>query len=355
MCRVFGVKIGVRLAFAALFLFAAGGLYSQAVPGWVTDLGKAFPSADWVAVSGSGANRGMAESAAMGALAQAFKTDVASLTQASTQMAKIVTDTAGKKNIAYSESKNIAQEVNAASNVRGLIGVQTDSYQAKDGTWHVNARMNRRECAARYSGMIKENERVIGQLTRLAAGLPASFDAYAALNYACNLAVPTDNFQSILEVLDTRMVSQKPSYGSADALKVQLQNAARGIIIKVTVTGDTEDRISRAFTQFFSGRAFRTTRSGTPNYLFEASLDFKTADFGANQRYPAIRYTMNVYAEDKDGIEVFSYAGGGRASHVTESEARQLALRKIEASIGDAAEEDSFARAFDAYLNSLLK
>jgi hypothetical protein len=342
------------LGVAALFLLAAG-LHAQAAPGWVSDLGKAFPTADWVAVSGSGPNRGAAESAAMRALAQAFKTDVASLTQASQQMAQIVTDTAGKKTVGFNESRNYAQEVNTSSNVRGLIGVQTDFFQASDGTGYVNARMNRRECAARYSAMVKENDRVIAQLARVAAGSPATFDAYAALNYAYNLAVPTDNFQGILEVLDPRAVSQKPSYGSADALKVQLQNAARAIIIKVTVSGDTGDRISRAFTQFFSGRGFRTTRSGSPSYLFDASLWFDSADFGANQRHPAIRYSMNVYAEDKDGIEVFSYAGEGRASHATESEARQLAFRKIEASIGDAAEEDSFARSFNAYLNSLLE
>jgi hypothetical protein len=266
-----------------------------------------------------------------------------------------VNDTAGKKTISYTESKDFAQEVSTSTNVKGLIGVQTDIYQAKDGTWYMNARMNRRECAARYSAMIKENDRVISQLMNLANSLPATFDAYAALNYAHNLAVPTDNFQGILEVLDTRAVSQKPSYKSADALKVLLQATARSIIIKVTVSGDTGDRISRSLTQVFSSRGFRTTRSGSSVYLFDVSLDFNGADFGSNQRYPAMRWTMNVYAEDKDGIEVFSYAGEGRANHASESEAKQLALRKIESSIGDAAEADSFALAFNDYLSSLLQ
>jgi hypothetical protein len=63
---------------------------------------------------------------------------------------------------------------------------------------------------------------------------------------------------------------------------------------------------------------------------------------------------MNVYAEDREGIEVFSYAGEGRANHATESEARQLALRKIEASIGTV-EEAGFALAFNEYLSSLLE
>ena len=235
-----------------------------------------------------------------------------------------------------------------------MIGVQTDLYRAPDGTCYVNARMNRRESGARYSAMIRENEKVIALLMALAAGMPATFDAYAALNYAHSIAVPTDNFQSIVEVLESRTVSQKPSYGSADAIKVLLQNAARSIVISVTVEGDTGGRITRSFSQFFSGRGFRTARSGAAAYRFNASLEMENADFGANQRYKNVRYVLNVYAEDKDGIEVFSYAGEGRAGHNTESEARQLALRKIQASIAEP-EENGCAQAFNGYLSSLLE
>jgi hypothetical protein len=340
-----------KFCIALLFLFTVGLVHAQTAPGWVADLARAFPASDWVAVQGTGADRAAAESAAMNALARAFKTDVASLTQASQRMSQIVTDAAGKQSITFNESRNLAAEVTTASQVRGLIGVQTDLYQAPDGTCYVNARMNRRECAARYSAMIQENGRVIARLMNLAAGMPSGFDAYSALNYAYNLAVPTDNFQNILEVLDPRTVSQKPSYGSADAIKVLLQNAARSIVIRVMVSGDTGDRITRSFTQFFSACGFRTTRSGASTYLFNASLELENADFGTNQRYQDVRYALNVYAEDAEGIEVFSFSGEGRASHATESEARQLALRKVEASIG----EEDFAAAFNAYLSALLE
>jgi hypothetical protein len=200
--------------------------------------------------------------------------------------------------------------------------------------------------------MIRENDLVIAQLLTIAQFFPAAFDAYAALNYAYNIAVPTDNFQGIWEVLDAKAVSQKPSYGSADAIKVLLQNTARAIVIAVTVEGDTGGRILRSFTQFFSGRGFRTTRTAASAvYRFVADVSLESADFGAGQRYRNMRYVLNVYAEDKDGIEVFSYSGEDRASHASESEARQLILRKIEASIG----EEGFATEFNAYLSSLLE
>jgi hypothetical protein len=64
-----------------------------------------------------------------------------------------------------------------------------------------------------------------------------------------------------------------------------------------------------------------------------------------------VQFILTVYAEDGNGIEVFSYSGEGRGVHVSESESRQQALRNVEASIS----EQGFAAAFDAYLSSLLK
>jgi hypothetical protein len=89
-------------------------------------------------------------------------------------------------------------------------------------------------------------------------------------------------------------------------------------------------------------------------YNFVADVALENADYGASQRYRNVRYTLNVYAEDKDGIEVFSFNGEDRASHATDSEARQLALRKIEESISEESEK-SFAAEFNGYLSSLLE
>ncbi|MDR1229602.1 MAG: hypothetical protein LBK55_11450, partial [Azoarcus sp.] len=202
---------------------------AQVAPSWVQNLEQAYPSREWVAVTAQGTDRNQAESAAMNALARAFKTDVASLAIASQQFSQMVNTMAGKQSVSFDQSQNFAQEVNTASSVQGLIGVQTDMYTARDNTVYVTARMNRAECGRRYQAMIRENDRVIAQLLGTARRLPESFDAYSALNYAYSLAVPTDNFQGIWEVLDVGAVSQKPSYGSADAIKTLMQNTARAI------------------------------------------------------------------------------------------------------------------------------
>jgi hypothetical protein len=287
----------------------------------------------------------------MNALARAFRTDVESLTQASQQFSQMVNDSAGKESISFDESKYFFQEVTTVTQVKGFIGVQIDQYHAGDGTVYVNARMNRRECAARYTSIIRENERVIYSLMAVAESLPNTLDSYTALNYAYNLALVTDNFQSILEVLSPQAVSQKPSYKSADAIKVLLQAAARTIIFKIEVEGDVGGQVGRSFGQYFSNRGFRTTRGTNYTHLLSASLDLSSAEMGPNQRYRYVRYFLTVYIEDQDGMEVYSSTENGREGHASESEARLWALRKIENSI----KENEFAHRFDDYLAALLK
>jgi hypothetical protein len=228
-------------------------------------------------------------------------------------------------------------------------------YQAPDKTFYINARMNRAESAARYAAMIRENERVAAALLAQARALPGTLDAYTALNFAHRIAVATDNFQFILEVLDPRTVSQKPSYGSADAVKLLLQHAARAIIVRVQVAGDVGGRAAKAFSQSFTARGFRTAgQAANYTHLLSASLELENVDSGPNQRFVFVRYVLNASLEDAGGIEAFVFSGNDRAGHASQSEARQLALRKVESSIEDDAGE-GFAREFDAWLLSLLQ
>jgi hypothetical protein len=317
----------------------------------VTNLEQAFPSRDWVAVTASGTNQSRAEAAAMNALAQAFKTDVASLTQASQQFSQIVSDSAGKKTVSFDEAKNFSQEVNTSTNVQGLIGVQTDLYRAGDGTVYTNARMKRDESAARYSGMIRENEAIINRLLALAAPLPVGFEKYAALSFAHAVAQVTDNFQNILEVLDPRATSRRPGYGGANAIKVRMLECAAGITVVLSVETPVRQEatlITRAFGSFFSDRGFKTNTQGTGLYFLIANVNFEDTAF--SQRVQATRYYLDVALEDKNGNAVFAFTEDDRKNHNLAQQAHRLALNAVEESVKEA----RFAQEFDAWLNSLL-
>ena len=340
----------------ALLLSQTPLVNAQTQPLWVTNRAAAFPDAQWVCVVESAGDRNTAQSAAMNALARMFKVDVKAMTETYQGFARVVEESGDKKIAAFTESKSFAQDITASSNVTGLIGVQSDYWTAPDGTVFVNARMNRRDCAARYAAMISENDRVIQLLKQEAERSPAGFDAFESLSFAVNVAEVTDNFQSLLEVLDASAASQRPAYGNANTVRTLAQNTARAITITVKVEGDVNSRIAKAFAAYFTKKGFRTSdqKSGANSYLLSAVLELEDLDLGSNQRNKYVRYLLSATIEDKGGREVFSYSGNDRAGHVSASEARNRALRAAEDSIGSI-NAGGFAAEFDSYLGSLLK
>jgi hypothetical protein len=319
----------------------------------VGDKNKAFPTADWLAVVAEGANPGAAESAAMNALARAFEVDLQSLTTANQQFISIVSQAAGKKSVSVTQSQDFGQEVTTNSSVSGLLGVQTDSWTAANGMVYVIARMNRKDCAARYHAMMTENERNVINLIAQAGRVPGTFDAYASLAFAARIAAVNDNFQNIAHVLAPSQDSRF-SYGNADAVKTLAQRTAASITIGISVTGDVGNRIARAFGSFFSGRGFKTGGAGTAPFTLSAAITMEESDFGPEQTLVFINYTLDTTVSARNGIEVFTYSGSARKGHATMQQTRQLVLRSAETSITDADEEDSFAAAFDDFWSSLL-
>jgi hypothetical protein len=324
---------------------------AQAAPAWVANLEKAFPAKDWVAVTAQGPSQPNAENSAMNALARAFKTDVASITQSSQQFSQIVTSAAGSKNYDFNESKSFSQDVNTTSNIQGLIGVQTDVYRAKDNTVHVNARMNRKECSARYSGMIRENVAIINKLLSDAAAMPPdSLEAYARLSFAYIIAQVTDNFQNILEVLDPTAASRRPGYGGANAIKAKMLECAARITIGIAVTTEQaadKTLFTRAIGSYFRDQGFKINENGQGSYVLRTNVRLEPI----KQAIISCRYYIDASLEDKNKTSIFTFTEDDRKSHPnTESEARRLAVRAAETSF----KEGQFASEFDTWLSSLL-
>jgi hypothetical protein len=287
-------------------------------------------------------------------LARAFKTDVDSLSAAERQFSEIVTEAAGKNGSVFAGRKSYFEQVKTSSSVKGLIGVETGTFQSADGkTWYANARMNRRECVPRYDGYIRENAAIIHELLNLASARGTSLDAYAALYYAAAIAQATDNFQNILEVLDASAVNRRPGYGGAAAIRTKMLAIAGGITIGVAVDIEAGDRqesasILRALGAFYNNSGFRTNEQGTGNYVLTAHVLFETV---ATTEFKTCRWFLDAALKDRSGKALFSYTGEDRAVHVEDKEARRLALRKVETSI----QEGDFAGSFNAWLGSLLE
>ena len=323
---------------------------TKLMPAWVNELESVYPSKDWVAVVVSAPTQNQAESEAMNSLARVFRTDIAALTQMSQNFTQIIDNSQGSRSITFNEAQNFSQEVQTSTNVQGLIGVQIEVYRSPNGEVFVNARMNRRDCAARYSGMIRENTAIIERLLSSTTPIAGSFDIYSRLSFAHSLAQVTDNFQNILEVLDPTAVNRKPSYGTANAIRTKLLECANLITIGIAVNTEQEaDRIlfTRAIGSFFRDLGFRVNENGIGNYTLKANIHFETI----TQSVISCRYFFDAVLENQNGTAVFSFTEDNRkAHHNNASEARRLAVRAVEASI----KEGQFAKEFHTWINSLI-
>ena len=341
---------------ASLFsLLVAGCVATQPAPAdiktpaWVSNLKGAYPSHDWIAAIASGDTQRAAEQAAMNSLAQTFRIDVASRTQTTHRFTQTANEASGKRSVSYDESQNFTQEVNTATNIRFLIGVQTDHYQTHDGTFYANARMNRSECAARYAGMIRENTAVINKLLAFADGQTDSIEAYSALSFAAAIAETTDNFQNILEVLESSSAGHRPPYGGANAIIARMRETASRITIGIAVeTAEHNDAalIGKAIASFFTAKGFKTAEQGL--YMLRANLRFEPLAYSELQSY---RYYFNAVLEGKNGTAIFSFTEDDRKNHALSPEAKRMALSSVETSI----KEGKFAADFEAWLNSLTE
>jgi len=332
-----------------------------AVPDWLTNLDRAYPSKEWVAVTAQGASQPQAENAAMNALARAFRTDVESITQTSQQFSEIIENVKGSKTVVFNESQNFSQDVQITNNIKGLIGVQVDTYQAPDKTVHAVARMNRKECSARYTGMIRENTAIINKLLTTAAAMPAQdtkgaelkgaelLEVYSRLSFVHAIAQVTDNFQNILEVLDPSTANKRPNYGGANAIKTKMIECASKITIGVTVTAEQQaDKtlLTRAAGSFFKDLGFKTNENGTGVYMLRANVRFQELE----QNVASCRYYLDASLENAKGVSLFSFTENDRKAHPNAtSEARRLAVSAVETSF----KEGKFAHDFNSWLNTL--
>ena len=179
---------------------------------------------------------------------------------------------------------------------------------------------------------------------------------YARLSFAHAIAQVTDNFQNILEVLDPAAVSQRPSYGGANAIRSAMLECAAFITIGIVVdTEQAADRtlLTRAVGSFFRDLGFMIIEQGTftpssaGNYLLQINARFETIA----QNVISCRYYLDAALTDFNGRAVFSFTEDDRRAHPnTASEARRLAVQAAETSF----KEGKFAEEFRAWLHSLL-
>jgi hypothetical protein len=343
-------KLSALLVLALVMAVTHALFAAEKVPAWVTDYNSVYPDNLWICVVESARSKAEATANAQNSLAKTFKVDVKGVSNAMQSMSQTVS---GKKS-SISKNSTISQQVEASTDVSGLMGVASDSWTAQDGTVYVNSRMNRKDGAALYTSIINENSKVIEDLINDSENRVGTFEAYQSLQIAANLAIITDNYLNILSVLNPAVrQSLHVSYGNAPSVKKRADESMRAVVIAIQVDNDATGRIKKAFQTVFTKHGFRTQdAAGKGTYLFSVEFTLSEAVYNDDVRKYA-RYELNAALANSEGDELLAYSDNQREGHSSYSEAEKRALRVAENSIGNTEYENSFVNVFNEFLVSL--
>ncbi|GHT60404.1 hypothetical protein FACS1894109_18010 [Spirochaetia bacterium] len=345
-----GAVIFILLCFCAAGCRTAGGI-AEGKPNWIQKPENAFNPAYYICGIGSGSSQEEADANAFANLISYFGQSV----ESNIQSVQVYKETINGNSESLQLRDEISSEIKLSSSMNQLIGAKIyDRWNERvkqNQRYYAIAVMEKSELIRIYTQLINDNLVLIEKFIALDSAEKTTINAVARYYCAADIADANAVFKNVLMVLGVS--HQGAGDGTGHDYRLSAEKIIAQIPIAITVKGDIDGRISKAFAQVFSKRGFKTSvAAGTASAdrPYTLSADFKMEDAPVtDSQYQFTRFVLTAAFMGKDGAELLSFSETGREGHITQSDALQRAIRSAEIMIT----EDSFAREFAAYLDSL--
>lgn len=296
-----------------------------------------YPSALWIAATGSGNSEESAKSQAKMALCQTLGESV-------TGNQKVLTsaDSYGK------DFATVDTEIQESILFEKIHGIELkDVSKNDDGSYSALAVLNRQSASRYYQSEISRLDSEISSALEDSKKTEGTFAGLKAAGRAKSKAIENEYNLRILSALNSslgKMVNL--SYGSLLAVEQKYSEAASKIQIGLIVDGDENDRIASAFSSTFTRFGMKVLPQKSPVYNLKASLSLEDAG-KLDGQHEFVRYNLiaSLVDSSNNGAVILPYSLSGREGHVSASQAKLRVFTKIEKKVqGEFAEklEDSF-------------
>ena len=318
------------------------------MPEWINSPYSVYPSASYITYVGSAPDRNASEVYALQGLAAIFGQSIKSESNASSRMVQ------AKENgiVANANVQAFSQDVKRVVDVDSLIGVETKHYwqDESNGTWYAIAVLDKAKAIDIYSTMIKKNAGAIPTILKNAAADKNSFEAFAAYDFAEDVAIENEGHLKKISVINPDAVNDLKSYcPSSKDFHAKKMEIAKNIPICVQTNNDDNGRYKEAFSQVISAAGFKGTYDGRSRYLLVAKFEFERSDT-TDKKTARCRYNCESYILDtQNSHELAPCSIKGRESHVDYNEAKVKAEKALVTKI-----KTDFADSFSAFLKNLV-
>lgn len=321
----------------------------KGAPEWVLNPSAQFPASQYLAQVGEGRTTAQAQIDAINNLASVFGQSVHSTTASAHRMAQASVD--GK--VANVDVSTIGQDVARKVSVDDLVGVEIKETFNDGAKWHAIAVLDKAATAMMYENMLLKNNATVKSLVGADASNTRdfySFENYAKLDFARDVAKKDDMYLSRLQVLNSARASaiQKDMI-SEKQITPQLIEISKNIPIAVFFDNDTGNRFASAFAKVVSDAGFRTSDLTGERYVVKGKVSYDAAETKDGKSVNC-RWTVDASLVDNSvSTTLLPFNISGRDAGVDFDGAKNKSVKKIESKI-----LEEFKKAFDDYLASIV-
>jgi len=322
---------------------ASGG--TQPKPAWVDNPKADFPEQRYLAQTGFGGDRQMAEQRALASLTAVFGQSVQS------EMKSVMSYAQAMKNgiIEFEENKSMEGQVVTSAEMESLLGAEIPEvwFDGKNIHYAV-AVMDKPKVTALYTDLFKSNERVIASLINIPASERNTIFGYSRMLLAGTVADVNRVYANVLTILGGSTGAAAGQQRGGDEYRLQARDIAKTIPIAVSIKGDSTNRVSSAFAKSLSSLGFLSGGNNS-RYVLEGeySVAYATTDAQGNVH---VRYSLIANLKDNSGSTVLLPFGiNERVGHQDQRQAEELAIRNAEKKIND-----EFGSALQSFLTASL-
>jgi hypothetical protein len=337
-----GQDAGASAKAAAAAMDAA----SRSEPEWVAAPYSVYPEGEYIAASGHGSDRNLAEKNALAALTAIFGQSI----QADIKIMETYSEAVKNGVVDVSGGTSLQEAINTSTEMDSLVGAEIkDVWYDGKSVYYAVAVMERGKTAVLYRDLINSNQRIIQDLVTIPDAEKNTLNAFSRYQLAATMADASRVYANVLSVVGKGTGSIVPGeLKKGDDYRLEAVNITKNIPIEVRVNGDRSDRIRGAFASVISKAGFKSGGNNS-RYVLEVNLTLSEVQL-QNQPNKFARYVVDANLTDTaEGVVLLPYNINGREGHLNLSEAENRAVAAAEKKI-----TEGYGGILADYLSTLL-
>jgi len=333
------------VCFIAFFSCASRDVVRKgAMPAWVNDVYSVYSKTQYIAATGFGSNRAIAEANALAALSSFFGQTLQVDRGAASFYQQAITN--GVMD-GWVDTAEMRTRVRSTSTFDDLMGAEIKEvwFDSKD-LYYAAAVIEKAKGVRIYSELMNANQNVIKNLVTMTSAEKNSMEGVLRYRFAAITADINVFYRNVVVLLD----GKTDDTSSGDRYRLEAQNIIKTIPIHIKITNDRNGRLFSAFAKCFSDWGFETSAQpvNAPRYSLDVIAALSPVSLPNNPNiFSRIELTANLKDTNSNQV-LFPYSFNSREGHTSQAEADNRCILAAERNINEA-----FAGLLNDYLTRL--